>query len=267
MGIMKDQRWVQGMYVDKDTLSIRIGLHDKYSVNKQGWRNWVFEQYALGDGCRVLELGCGTGIIWKEYEARLPSRREIVLTDMSPLMLDKARAALQGLDGFEFRQADIQRIPFEDAQFDAVIANHMLYHVPDIARALSEVARVLRPGGTFYATTLGDQSLFELNQLYRRFAHRTGFSMAQKISFTLENGPEQIAPWFEELERRDYVDALEVTSADDLMAYIQSYNDIPQDVLPDFRAAVVQGFGPDGVFRIRKEQGMFVARGPRKPKP
>jgi ubiquinone/menaquinone biosynthesis C-methylase UbiE len=65
-------------------------------------------------------------------------------------MIRETRANLARLGHpFSFAQADAQALPFRDASFDAVIANHMLYHVPDISRSLGEVRRVLKPSGGF----------------------------------------------------------------------------------------------------------------------
>ena len=55
--------------------------------------------------------------------------------------------------GLDARLGDVQNLDFPDAGFDAVVAAWMLYHVPDLDRALGECARVLRPGGTFLAVT------------------------------------------------------------------------------------------------------------------
>lgn len=251
---------IKAMYLDKDTLSIRRALHTRYSVNPYGWDNWVFDQYQFPHEGRVLELGCGTGQIWAGRA--VPGGGQVILSDFSPLMVRKASALLGDAPGFCFEQADIQAIPHEDAAFDAVIANHMLYHVPDINGALAEVARVLKPGGTLYATTTGEHSLGELQSLYRAFENRVNFSFSGEISFTLENGRAQLEKHFSPVEVRQYFDALEVTSEDDLLSYIQSYNSIPGDALPDFRAELSRGFSPNGVFHIRKDQGMFICRKP-----
>ena len=70
-------------------------------------------------------------------------------------MLHNAKETLQGQTGIEYRVIDIQDIPFADHEFDAVIANMMLYHVPDLQKGLREVKRVLKPDGTFYCATYG----------------------------------------------------------------------------------------------------------------
>ena len=89
---------------------------------------------------------------------------------MSDGMLDETRTNLAQLGhSFTYSQADAQELPFHDASFDAVIANHMLYHVPDIPRALKEVRRVLKPSGFCYAATMGLANMREMDELAARF--------------------------------------------------------------------------------------------------
>jgi len=258
MSNITDARRVAQMYVENDTLSTRLSLHERYSVNRYGWANWVFDQYTFAEGVRVLELACGTAAIWKNRGPRLPGNRHIVLSDISPTMVAKARDLLSGCNGFSFERIDIQDIPHADASFDVVIANHMLYHVPDKDRALAEVRRVLKPGGRFYCTTIGKHTLKELQPIYRKLEGKACFSYSENVSFTLENGDGLLRRFFSQVERRDYLDALEVTDVDDLMAYIQSYNEVPDAASDELRALVKEGFSADGVFRISKEQGMFI---------
>lgn len=97
----------------------------------------------------VLEVGCGTGLILKEIE---PFARKAVGLDLSRGMLGQARA--RGLTVVEGSATDL---PFADGSFDAVYSFKVLAHVQAIEKAMSEVARVLRPGGKaaleFYNTT------------------------------------------------------------------------------------------------------------------
>lgn len=110
---------------------------------------------------KVLGLGCGTGDMWKGQEDLISKCSSLVLSDFSEGMLENAKANLGEMAGLEYRVIDIQNIPFDDESFDVVIANMMLYHVPDIVRGLSEVSRVLKRGGTFYCTTFGEHGIIE----------------------------------------------------------------------------------------------------------
>ncbi len=140
-------------YGDASNLNARIALHERFSANAYGWPRWVFDQLDLPDESHLLEIGCGAGGLWADNLDRIPAGWEITLTDASPGMLAEAQRNLSIQRRFAFRLADAQKLPFEDGAFDAVIANHMLYHVPDRPRAFSEIARVLRDGGTLYAAT------------------------------------------------------------------------------------------------------------------
>ena len=66
---------------------------------------------------------------------------------------------------FTFEVVDAQLIPYEKHTFNVVIANYMLYHVPDLAKALSEIRRVLQPKGRLYATTVGLNQMAELRKV------------------------------------------------------------------------------------------------------
>jgi ubiquinone/menaquinone biosynthesis C-methylase UbiE len=91
------------------------------------------------DGRRVLEVGCGTGLILGPLSRRAEDAWGI---DLSPGMLRAARGR-----GLQVVQASATQLPFADASFDTVCSFKVLAHVPDIAGALSEIARVTRPGG------------------------------------------------------------------------------------------------------------------------
>ncbi len=90
-------------------------------------------------GKRVLEAGCGTGLLL-EHVAR--QARTAVGVDLSAGMLQKARE--RGLDVIE---GDLHSLPFEDESFDLVYSCKVLAHVPDLPRTLHELNRVVAPGG------------------------------------------------------------------------------------------------------------------------
>ena len=102
---------------------------------------------------------------------RVPQSWDVTLTDASSGMLEEARAYLENEPRtFAYEVVDAQAIPFDAASFDAVIAVHMLYHVPDQHRALREVRRVLKPEGLFYASTNGRTHMQEIGDLAAHFA-------------------------------------------------------------------------------------------------
>jgi SAM-dependent methyltransferase len=138
---------------------------------------------------RVLEVGCGWGEL-AEWVAR-ETGAEVVAIDLSPRMVELARER-----GVEALQADVQALPFADAEFDLVIAAWMLYHVPDLDRGLAEIARVLRPGGRIVAATNAVDHLHELWSLVGRDRRAEG-------TFNDENGEAFLRPHFSRVVRHD----------------------------------------------------------------
>jgi len=96
-----------------------------------------------GAGLDVLECGCGTGLLLERFAEFARSAKGL---DLSPGMLEKARE--RGLDVCE---GSVTALPFEDASFDVTCSFKVLAHVPQIGKALAEMARVTRPGGVILA--------------------------------------------------------------------------------------------------------------------
>ena len=152
---------VKQQYANANNLKTRISIHDKYSTNKMGFGNWIVSNYRIDKGMKVLELGCGTGDMWKNRESLINLCSQLTLSDLSEGMLVTTKSNIGEFDNVEYKVIDIQEIPYEDETFDMVIANMMLYHVPDIDKGLAEVRRVLKEGGIFYCATYGEHGIIE----------------------------------------------------------------------------------------------------------
>ncbi len=262
---LSDKAYLSEQYRDASNLNSRISIHLRFSTNPYGWMRWVFDRFVLPAECRILEVGCGQGGLWGENADRIPRGWEITLSDVSPGMLEQARTNLAALGRrFRFEAADAQSIPFESNGFDAVIADHMLYHVPDRKKTLGEFRRVLRPGGRLFASTVGRGHMRELAELATRFDPGLdiwGSGGLATGTFTLENGAAQLAPLFTDVLLHRYEDALVVTDPAPLVDYMLSGR-IKLDGVE--RAKFVRYVEKEmerggGVFRITKESGIFEA--------
>ena len=259
MSTINNQKNVKEQYASAGNLNTRISIHQKYSTNKMGFGNWIFSNYKISQGMKVIELGCGTGDMWKGQEDLIDSCAGLVLSDFSEGMLENAKANLGEKPGLEYRVIDIQNIPFADESFDVVIANMMLYHVPDIARGLSEVRRVLKKGGAFYCATFGEHGIIEF---LSKALNAYGVEDNVNKNFTLQNGKEILAPFFSDVVRLNYEDSLAVTNIDDLIEYIYSLSSmtslssVPKDEIREVLAKHVV----NGVLTVPKEYGMFCCK-------
>jgi len=261
--IQDKQDEVRAQYENAEKLKTRISLHEQFSINPYGWQRWVFDQLALPPVCKVLELGCGTGSLWTENLRRIPPGWDITLSDFSDGMLNIARCTLEEQRAFEFKQIDacMSPLPFETEQFDAVLANHMLFYVPDRTALFAEIRRVLKCEGHIYATTTGEKHLWELVDIASHFdAGLINWGKAAN-PFTLENGTPQLSPWFANISTRRYEDALMVRESGPLVDYILSgWHSMPETWCEEFKKFIQTEMDEcGGVIYITKDSGMFIA--------
>ena len=259
-----DQQYLKSdQYKDSSNLDARVVIHRGFSSNPYGWFKWVFDTLLkLPENARVLELGCGSGLLWKENIDRIPSGWNITLSDLSSGMLDAAwRNLVVTGRAFKFKEIDAQSIPFEDEIFDAVIANHMLYHIPDRPKALAEIKRVLKPKGRLIATTVGENHMKQAMEWYERLSCGEFVSMVS-LSFTLENGLEQLKAFFPEVSLSRYEDNLHVTELEPILAYIRSgisLSDLKEVELEKLKQELQAELNQKGEIFIAKDSGLFEA--------
>ncbi|RPI84113.1 MAG: class I SAM-dependent methyltransferase [Chloroflexi bacterium] len=251
-------------YQNSNNLDARISLHERFSTNPYDWFLWVFDHLEIQPTARILEVGCGTGRLWVENRDRIPTEWEISLMDFSPGMTGQARQNTAPLiPDITFSVGNAMTLPFQAETFDAIIANHMLYHVPDREKALQEFYRCLKPKGRLYAATNGKDHMGELWELLCYFYPDTVWNSAS-APFELENGKEQIKKVFRDVRILHYEDGLEITDADPLVNYIRSLStmygkEIYKESLSKMREEISEVINDKGAFFIRKSVGMFTA--------
>ena len=154
---------------------------------------------------RVLEIGAGTGLNFPYY----PEATEVVAIEPDPLMLRKAegRAKKHGID---LRAAPAEHLPFADGAFDTVVSTGVFCSVDDPVRAMAEVHRVLRPGGTLRFS----EHVKAWKPLRR--AVQVAFDPIHRLMFRCHIGRDTIQTMrearfeIEDLERLQYADVMGV---------------------------------------------------------
>ena len=249
-------------YKNAKNLNDRISLHEKYSTNKQGWFNWLFNQIDFSKVNRLLELGCGNGKLWQENRIDLRNR-EIFLSDISEGMVEEVRNKL-GSD-FNCIVADAEKIPFKDSYFDTIIANHVLFYLNDLYLGLKEISRVLKPNGILYCSTYGKNHMKEITEIVQNFDSQINLSNHSLYDiFGLENGESILKEYFFNIQRMDYKDSLEITESKPLIDYIMSchgnQNEILGPRLNEFKEYIEELLENNGKIVVTKQAGLFVCK-------
>ena len=147
---LQDQRRLQSALADRRTksqefFSASASQWDRLREELFGDRFHLSALGALADASWTAgDLGCGTG----QMAATLaPFVGRVVAVDQSAAMLQAARKRLQGFDNVDLRRGDVEALPLDDERLDLATLMLVLHHVTEPAKALAEVARVLKPGG------------------------------------------------------------------------------------------------------------------------
>lgn len=272
-GHISDQEYLkEQQYRTADNLQARINLHRSFGVNDFPWQRWVLEHLSLEPGIQVLEIGCGPGGLWFENVNLIPDEIELVLGDLSIGMVKTALGTIQeALTGVGRRNLDlqggcmdVQALPFPAASFDLVIANHMLYHAPDIDRAIRELRRVVKPGGRVATATNGVGHMHQMDELLEK--HQPGYREGRRSQvrrYALENAPEMLHKRFRTVEKLVYEDHLHITRVQPVLDYINSLWEAlalgqPQ-VYAQITRQVQAEIDQQGYFLVNKSQGLLIA--------
>ncbi|MCW3020435.1 MAG: ubiE, partial [Solirubrobacterales bacterium] len=134
---------IAGVYDPLNTL-MTAGLHHR-------WRARAAEEARVAPGSRVLDVATGTGDLAIELARRVSPDGEVIGSDFSEGMLDRARAKAAGAEDAavrpHFEWADATELPYPDDSFDAATVGFGARNFDDLARGLAEMTRVVRPGG------------------------------------------------------------------------------------------------------------------------
>ncbi|BDR72815.1 MerR family transcriptional regulator [Clostridium tetani] len=265
--INEDKKWIE-QYKNASNLRSRINLHQRFSTNKEGWMPWFFKNLPLNKKCKVLELGCGDGSLWKMNCMHIPENWDIYLTDFSQGMLEDAKKNLsKQKKRFRFEIVNIEKIPYEDERFDLIIANHMLYHIENIDRAMMEVRRVLKRDGIFYASTVGKEHMKEMREFIakvdKNILQVESFNLTQK--FQLENGKKILSDHFPYVDIKRYEDSLAIKEEEALLDYIFSMPGNIREKFDEERLKKIQTMLKEekvkrGYIYITKDTGFFKSK-------
>lgn len=269
LSLLTEEEKMAEQYRTDDNLNRRIRIHS-YNTNPYLWMDWVYDRLNLQENAKVLEIGCGNGLLWENSVHRLPRGLSILLTDYSEGMLAQTKKALEPYKAelkdkeitLRFETADANQLQIREKDFDRVIANHMLYHVENRDACLKTIKGLLKKNGMLCCTTVGQNHMKELHDLVTEFDPAIEIPPGITECFCLQNGANQLKKYFKEVKREDYPCDLKVIDVDAVYDYVYSYPGNAAVILgrkgDQFYSLIKEKMMREGFFFIHKETGIFT---------
>ncbi|MBW3589175.1 MAG: class I SAM-dependent methyltransferase [Actinobacteria bacterium] len=253
-------------YADSKNLVARADIY-RFAVPDIAFPSWALSHLSNNLGVS-LDVGCGPGFyLRKIYEAG--SSNQLFGVDLSDGMLREVQSRIASLC-----VADAQSLPFGDKSFDTVLCMHVLYHVPDIALAVAEFRRVLKPDGYLLVATNGPRHQQRLREVLNEAVPDTTATSPAKVwpehRFDLDKGQGILGTHFHSVERFDLARELIVPEAEPVVRYLASTRSLGEERLPEgvtwdevqqtFRGIVEREIEEKGAFRTPIHAGVFVCK-------
>ncbi|KUJ65288.1 transcriptional regulator [Streptomyces albus subsp. albus] len=258
---------------DRARLARRAYSSDRDLAARQSLYRWQTPRYDLpgmvteqlsGARGRVVDIGCGNGTFIRRLRQDRP--------DLTLLGLDIATGILAAVPG-PVAVADAARLPLESESMDAALALHMLYHVPDIAQAVTELSRVVTRDGMVVASTNSDRDKAELDDLWQRAAgdvlgiERGPARISLSARFSLEKAPALLGEEFSRVETIELPGAIAVRDPEPVIAHMASYrawadqHDVPfEATIARAREILTDHITRNGAFEVSCLGGILVCR-------
>jgi len=260
-------------YATDEPLAVRIRTHELYTRPRMDFAAWVLNHVPWCGDETVLDIGCGAGLYIEPVSACLTGGGRLLCGDLSLGMLrDVAAKALPA--AASLFNVDAMHLPLPDNCCDVVLANHMLYHVPDIERAVVEAHRVLRSNGYLVAATNARDSMRGFIELIESASFVLGHPIEIPVSpvmtrFNLENGSPFIDTIFCKVEMIKLPSVLTFSTAEPVMAYVNSmrhtYRSLLSDgldwdtLLKEVERQIRSTLALHNEYRVPKTTGLFLA--------
>ena len=252
-------------YKTPTKLDVRRQTHALYTVPKRDFYATVLDQINWTGDEVVIDVGCGSGAYTTGIETRAA---RYIAGDLSYGMAESVATPHRLV-------LDAQALPFAPQQADVVLANHMLYHVPDKTAALQSIAQALKPDGYLIAATNSSFSMQEMYELLDQAASQLGvdtkyIELRTGLGFNSENGEEILGRVFSRVKHIRLNDAFVFPEPAPLLAYINSMSEWYKDAITNgvtwsqmdttIANLLETHFKKHDTFRVNKVSSVFVAQ-------
>ena len=247
----------------------QIKLFREYGVNPETWRQFVFQPLGVQENERIFELDVNVGAMWRYNAARVPQCyiKQTALTESSIQYLKNLmdKQVWPGTPIFDYEVIPAGKLDLTPDDYDVVCAGHLFIRSAEIDHVLENCKKILKPGGRFYCTAVGEDHMKELFQLVHCFEPTVHFYNMDSIShFSYEVGAEVLGRHFSDVRWNHYENHWETDDVDVLFEAIWwTYSNVKLVLAgreEELREFIRKEVAKNGPLNITDFAGVFSAR-------
>lgn len=236
---LPDKFAIRLAYMQPEAMQIRQRTFELYSDPQINFPEWVLTRQNGWRGDElILDISPGSGAYFELARQFFP-KGTYIAADSLPQLLQSAQKQPQS-GAVQWLLDDIETLPFPDHSFDIILANQMLYHLPDLYGSIMELHRVLKPTGLLIATTHSQYTMAEFDTLTRRALTLLGHPPRETTSyygrfienFSLENGAMLLGRYFRAVARHEIPTTLIFKDSKPAIEYLNGSRAIREMTLP-----------------------------------
>ncbi len=268
------QRLKEHNYKDDSALTARKSLYD-HLVPPLNIEAELFQALPISSNAKdatILDVGCGNGDLLVHFRRDYGFTGHLTGIDISSGIMAPGLAANEKEKlGIDFRIGNADQLDFPDNYFDAISCKHVLYHVPNIAKAVSEAHRCLKPDGRYLVFLNSEQDNLKIQGFRDHIARALGYPAMPKTfeRLSVESFPDYLKQQFPHYELKTLLSDVVLTSPEPAIQYLTSlrynFDLIPSEaqlapILSEIRSQIDQEIKEKGQFTDHHQLGLFIAQ-------
>lgn len=270
---LEDFTGIMQLITNNEKYNRRYYFYEKYGTRQREWFDWRFDRMELKPESRILDVGCGHGMVWRKNWEKIPKGCSI-------MALDKAKEPLEFLQevcekqkkylaetniNFHFLQADAEKADYQDMHFDCIVANHFWNYIEDKENLMEKFADTLEQNGIMVSTISTSVFVEDVKALVRPFLMgkclKDYEKTKQEEKRNLEKG---FGNYFSYVDTLSFKQELMIDRAEDVYAYLCQLDKELEENLSGKRRSFLkfleEKLVKEQVIKLRTENIMFVCR-------